>query len=190
MRKIFQVIAVVMLMSSSVLAAGVEVKWSGPSGQGDMTFWNPTNSSTNLVLTSTGNVTIPNTLTAGTITAGVTNVVRSTGMAVLGNQTISGTLTVTGAVAAVSSATVGTTLGVTGLATLNNLIVNTNATITGQATIGTALVTTLNVTNTLGTAGAVAGLMTNAPASTTADAVWAPIKFNGVEYYVPLFKKN
>lgn len=87
--------------------ADVVVKYSGPSGMGDMTYWNPTNHSTNIVFTTIGNVEIPGTLTVGSVV--------SNGTAVLENLTVKTNLQVGGTVQATGAATFGTTLTTTGI---------------------------------------------------------------------------
>lgn len=112
---------------------------------------------------STG--TIASIVSSGTVTGSVVNA---------GTSISAGTTLKVG-----TSATVGTTLGVTGLISANNITVATNANIA-----------VLNLTGTKGTAGAVAGLITNGVTSMTADATWLPIQHGGTNYWIPAFLKN
>ena len=56
MKKIMIIMAGLALISVSVLAAGpkVEMKTSGPSGQGNLIWWAPSSGTTNLVMTTNG----------------------------------------------------------------------------------------------------------------------------------------
>jgi hypothetical protein len=127
-----------------------------------------------------------------------------TNVTIAGNGYIADTLTATGGVVALSDFTVGgnTYLGgnasitgtetVVGMAALNNLFVKTNAVIAGTLTvtntaslIGAVTFTAAPVLNgAQGTKGTVSALMTNAPASTTADAMWFPVAHNGTNYWI------
>ena len=54
MKRLIQIGAMLGLMAGSVVAADNEIKWSGPSGHGDMIFWCPTNGVTNMVISAAG----------------------------------------------------------------------------------------------------------------------------------------
>lgn len=110
--------------------------------------------------------------------------VDATTLTVSGNGTIGGTLEITGALtpsggvvgplAVTGAETISTTLGVTGLATLNNLTVNTNVVVAGNTAIAGTLVVTGVVTHVAApkftattAAGAVTGTITNIPNTVT-----------------------
>jgi hypothetical protein len=97
------------------------------------------------------------------------------------------TLTITEATVAISgAATVSTTLGVTGLASLNNVTVATNATVSGILTV-----TGIPAINTpLGTAGTNVLLTSNGPDNSVAAAKWIPITHNGTNLWICAWPRN
>ncbi len=87
MKKIMIIMAALALISVSVFAGSVEMKTSGPSGQGNLIWWAPSSGITNLVMTTNG--------------ISVFNV--ATGAAVITNATVTietGAVTATAAVTA------------------------------------------------------------------------------------------
>lgn len=74
MKKIMIIMAALALISVSVFAGSVEMKTSGPSGQGNLIWWAPSTGITNLEMTTTGLKNVK--LQSGTLT---TNVVKQTG---------------------------------------------------------------------------------------------------------------
>lgn len=90
--KYIGVALVAILAGFSAQAADVQVKTSGPSGQGDLIYWCPVTAVTNMVLGSNGvevlnvegavaivgDVSLTGTLTADTIEASATNITAGT----------------------------------------------------------------------------------------------------------------
>ena len=74
MKKIMTIMAALALVVVSLGAANVELKYSGPSSQGNPIWWAPSSGITNLMMTPTGLKNVK--LQAGTLT---TNVVRQAG---------------------------------------------------------------------------------------------------------------
>lgn len=70
MKKIMSIMAALALISVSVFAGSVEMKTSGPSGQGNLIWWAPSTGITNLEMTPTGLKSI--TMQAGAMTATAT----------------------------------------------------------------------------------------------------------------------
>jgi len=141
MRKILFAVTAAILMGLPVLAQNVEVKWTGPDGQGDMVWWYPPTGRTNMVVYTNGlqvdivggkmyidstqvtataasinagdGSSVSLTSGVGTFTTVTGTVIRANNSLSVGtNATVGGTLIVTSTVAA-SGYKVGAQTGVT-----------------------------------------------------------------------------
>jgi hypothetical protein len=118
MKKIMSIMAALALISVSVQAAGpkVEMKTSGPSGQGNLIWWAPSSGITNLVMTTNG--------------ISVFNV--ATGAAVLTNATVSietGAITATSAITKQTGAITATAI-ITPQLDTNGIMTNATCAVT------------------------------------------------------------
>ena len=138
MKKVITIMAAA-LVALPLLAANVEVKYSGPSGQGDVIWYAPSTETTNLTMTTTGLKNVK--LQSGTLT---TNVVKQTGAVTAEgtNNLVTPTIIVT----------IETTLGYdsTGAAVSNaagdSVLFMTNATATCSPDLASNAVVVVNVT--------------------------------------------
>ncbi|MDD5511536.1 MAG: hypothetical protein PHI12_12110 [Dehalococcoidales bacterium] len=127
MKKLCLSLAGCFIAGSLLLAANVEMSYSGPSGQGDLIYKAKSTGTTNLAMGADG----------------LYNVTMNPAYAI-----IFGDLTINNATVR-TNATVGGTLGVTGVGTFaDSIIVKTNAAITGKLTVtNTATFTAESVHN-------------------------------------------
>lgn len=115
LRKYIGVALVAILAGFSAQAADVQVKTSGPSGQGDVIYWAPTTGTTNLVMGTNGIALLNAT----------------------GNINVTGNVTVSGAITAVSTNFVGNGAGLTNITQANISGTWFTGTITNVSTLGT-----------------------------------------------------